>query len=290
MTRKFVITLLLATAFAGGVPFLHADDHGGHEAHGADINGTESFDTDISMIPTVAAPPGSEIKISFEAENEDGATEAKLKLEPRGLPAGTYTVSATLASDASSIVLGQFTVGTVDNEDDNDDDQDADEDHDGDQEVEFGTDEGIPFAANFNPFDIAALSVADANGVILFNANLTAASGANSMNLNVNVQATPGPTSPTATGNAVLTAFLTRRGAKGSIQLNARGLLGNTQVVFAINGANVKKVNTSRSGTAKVRITPSGKADTVAPGINLFGVTSVSLRDTAGNTLLSASF
>src|SRR6202007_248999 len=50
-------------------------------------------------------------KAELEADDEDGSTDAKLKLEAQGLPAGTYSVSVTLKSDGSTVPLGNFIVG-----------------------------------------------------------------------------------------------------------------------------------------------------------------------------------
>ena len=78
---------------------------------GGEIDGTESFDADIVMTPTAAAPAGSSIEVSIEAEDDEGETSTKLDFDTQGLPLGTYSVSVTLKSDGSTVLLGSFTVG-----------------------------------------------------------------------------------------------------------------------------------------------------------------------------------
>ena len=60
--------------------------------------------------------------------------------------------------------------------------------------------------------------------------------------------------------------------------------------MVAINGTNVKKAKSNKTGNVNILLKPKGKTGTVAPGVNLFKVTSVSLHDKFGNVLLSASF
>jgi hypothetical protein len=219
-------------------------------------------------------------------------------LEPQGLPAGTYSVSVTLKSDGSTVQLGSFAVGAAgtngddDGVDDGQGDQSGDdqETDDGQGEVEFGNDTSIPFPANFNAFDIATISVSDANNVVLFTADLTNTVTASSMNISANVQAKGGPGNPSATGSAVLTAVNTHGKVKGSLQLSGRGLLPSTPLTVAINGIAAKKVNSDKSGNVKVLFKANGKTATLASGVTLFKVTSVSLRDKLGNVVLTASF
>jgi hypothetical protein len=288
---KFLAVSFLAAAccLSLGLSVGRADDDG--DEQGGDIEGTETLDVEIQMTPTAAAPAGSSIELSLEAEDDNGTTDATLTLEPQGLPAGTYFVSVTLKSDGSTVALGSFTVGAGDDEDDQgDDDNQGDEDQ-GDNEVVFGAeDDAIPFPANFNLLDIATVSVADANGVVLFTADLTNVSSVATMNLNATVQGTAGPGHPSAAGNAVLTAFVTNGAAKGMLQLNAHGLPPSTALTAAINGATAKKATSDKTGNASILIAPKKKAGTVAPGVNLFSVRSVSLRDKFGNVLLSFSF
>jgi hypothetical protein len=289
---NFLTISLLTVACCASLGFSGARADDDSDEQGGDIEGTETLDVEIVMTPTAAASAGSSIELSLEAEDDEGTTQATLKLEPQGLAAGTYNVSVTLKSDGSTVALGSFTVsGGEDEDDQGDDDNQGDENDQGDNEVEFGSTEGaIPFPANFNPLDIATVSVADATGVVLFTADLTNVSSAASMNLNANVQAIAGPGNPGAAGNAVLTAFKTRGGPKGSLQVNGRGLPPSTPLIVAVNGTTAKKVSSDKTGNMSVLLKPKRKTGTVAAGVNLFRVTSIILRDKFGNALLSAKF
>src|SRR6476646_10526575 len=111
MKSRFLNPGLLLAAIccaALTVTAVRADE--GDDEQGGSITGSESLDFEIAMTPTAAAPAGSSIKASLEAEDEDGATDAKFKLETQGLPAGTYSVSVTLKSDGSTVPLGSFTI------------------------------------------------------------------------------------------------------------------------------------------------------------------------------------
>jgi len=275
ISRYLTVPLLaVASCLSLAVSVARADDDG---VEGGQIEGTETLDVDILMTPTASAPAGSSIELSLEAEDDEGTTKAELKLETKGLPAGTYSVSVTLKSDGSTVALGTFTV-----------------DAQGEAEIEFSTNpedsEEAPFPANFNPFDIATVSVSDANNVVLFTADLTNATAVKTMDLNASVRATPGPSDPSATGNAVLTAHASSGKTTGMLVLNGHGIPASTAMTLVINHANVKKVSSDKAGNVSISITPKGKNGAVARGITLFKVTSMSLHDKFGNVLLSFSF
>ena len=158
-----------------------------------------------------------------------------------------------------------------------------------DAEVEFESEEGN-FPATINPFDIATISVLDANNVVIFTADLTNAATATAMTRNATVRATAGPGNPGASGDAILSAFLSQGTVKGAVQLNGHGLSPNLPLTVAINGGSVRNAKSDKLGNISVRLTPKGKTGTVAPGVTLFSVKSISVKSKAGNTVLSASF
>ena len=270
---KFTI-LAAACAASLNLSVARADDDG---EQGGEIEGTEQLNVDLAMTPTASAPAGSSIELSLKVEDEDGTTDAELKLEARGLPAGTYSVSVTLNSDGSTVALGTFTV-----------------DAQGEGEIEFATNpedaDEVPFPANFNPMDIATVSVSNASNVVLFTADLTnvKSSGAS---LNANVTGTPGASVPNASGTALLIANSSSSGPKGQIQLSGTGFPARTALITFVNNSTVsKKAKTDNNGAFNFNFGPKGKASTVVPGVTLFQVISITLKDSAGNVLMTFNF
>ena len=236
------------------------------------MDNEQAFDVDVLMTPTAAAPAGASIEISFEAEDENGAvTSAELELKSRNLPAGTYSAAVTLKSDGSTVVLGSFTVNS-----------------EGEGEIEFG-EEGTPFPANIDPLDVASVVVTDVNGVVLFTADLTSLTSVSNMNINVTAQLTAGVGVPNANGTVMLNAFLAHGKVKGSLQVTGHGLPTNASVVIAVNGVAVKTVHTSKTGDINVKLGPKGKTSTIANGITLAQITSITVTDRNGNVLLQVS-
>ena len=284
-----ISVLAVAVCLSLGFGVVRADDDG--DEQGGDIEGTESLDAEIAMTPTTAAL--ASIEASLQAEDDEGTTNATLTLDIQGLPAGTFCVNVTLKSNGTTVALGCFTLtggdvevvfgtqGGGDNQ--GNDNAQGDENDNGNQTV-------IPFPANFNPFDIATISVTDSSNVVLFTADLTNLAAVISMNFDASVQAKPGAVDPGATGNAVLTAFVSHGAAKGMLQLNGSGLNPNMASTIMINGAKVKKTITGRSGQISFNLTPKGKGATVARGASLFRVNTISLHDKFGNVLLNANF
>jgi hypothetical protein len=261
--------LVVACLSLAGVNAAFAD-------HGADdhVNGNESFEFEVMLTPTAAAPAGSSIKIELEAEDEHGSAQAKLELEAHHLVADTYSIRATQKSDGSIVALGSFTTNG-----------------EGEAEVKFGA-EGVPFPANFSPFDIATVSVLNSKGVVVFQLDLTQAGTVPGMIRTATVQATAGPRVPNASATVILNAFMAGSKPKGSLQLIGTGLPPKLQVAVTVNGvrANVKKATSSNAGGISVKIKPKGKNNTIAPGVNLFQAASLRLTDKTGNIIFSADF
>src|SRR4051794_36870612 len=76
-----------------------ADQNHGRDHGNPGMNDEHLFEIELSMMPTPDAPPNSSARLSFEAENEDGIQSAGLKIKTDNLPAGNYSVGATLKSD-----------------------------------------------------------------------------------------------------------------------------------------------------------------------------------------------
>ena len=74
------------------------------------------------------------------------------------------------------------------------------------------------------------------------------------------------------------------------MQLNGHGLSPNMPLTITINGRSVKNAKSDKTGNISVLLAPKGKKGTVAPGVSTFGITSISLKSKAGNTVLGASF
>lgn len=273
---KLTTVTLLAIACSASLNLNVARADDGKQG-GGDVDGTEQLNVDIQMTPTASAPAGSSIELSLKVEDEDGTTDAELKLQSRGLPPGNYSVSATLKSNGSTVALGTLKASS-----------------NGEAEVEFATtpeDSGeVPFPANFNPMDIATVTVANASGVVLFTADLTNVK-TNGMSLNATVNGQPGVTIPNASGTATLTANSSKSGPKGQVQLIGSGFPMRTQLTTLVNGVVVsKKASTGNNGAFNFNFGPKGKTSTVAPGITLFQITSITLKDNAGNVLMTFSF
>jgi hypothetical protein len=293
---NFLLRSMLALSFCAALSLTTARAHDGSDDNqcGGDINGTEMVHVDLAMTPTAAAPAGSAIDLTFEAHDDDGVTEAELELRTHSLPPATYSVSVTLKSDGSTVALGTF---TVDAEGEGEiefttgtEAEDVAQHHDGGGEDNGGDDNDeneatLLFPAGFNPLDIATVTVSDANGTALFTADLTTAT-----TINATIQAAPGAAAPNANGTASINAVMKKGRAKGSLSFVGHALPPRLPVTIAINGAAVKNLKTDKRGDVSLKLTPSGKSTTIAPGVTLANVTAVTLQDQSGNTLLQANF
>src|SRR6266550_3504360 len=133
---------LLAIGLAWASPvFAQENDQDDHE-RGGDVQGDEEVQEEVPLLPTASAPADARGSAEVEADNEDGITRAKLKIEVEGLMTGTYTVSAVSAADGTTTtVLGTFPVEADNN--DSDDDHDGNDGNDENDNQE-GADEASP--------------------------------------------------------------------------------------------------------------------------------------------------
>ncbi len=273
---QFVTTALLAVTcyLFLGVSVARADDN----VQGGDIQGTESLDLGSQMKPTAAAPAGSSIGLGLGAEDDNGATQGELGLEVAGLLPGTYNVSATLKSTGATVAIGSFTTNSQ-----------------GEVDMEFTNNpdgpEDAPFPVNVNPFDIATVSVSDSNGVVLFMADLTNALKIDAT-LSASITGQPGPTDPGATGSALLSANASHCKPLGYLQITGQGLPPNTFLNILVNGltSTAKKPKTSSTGSLSITLLPAPRKRTIASGVTLLEILSVTVTDKNGNVLLAFSF
>jgi hypothetical protein len=292
-----------ALAVAGGFFLLtaaRADD----DVPGGDIAGSEELRLHVILNPTTNAPPGATGRIELEAENEDGVVTATLKVETQGLDVATYTVSITTKSDGSSIVLGTFDVGAsgtdgdAEHDDGEHDGGEMSDHHDGEMkgshhgdgdgepdvadEMDFGTETGIPLPEGFNPMDIATITIADADGNVVLAGNLTDAAAMKHGNFKAQVAVVGGAAAPDAHGTANI-HVRTHRGVKHNrFKLIASGATANSALTLKINGVAVGTVNSNNRGKVKIRALPAG--------VELDAILSLELDNEAGEAEMSASF
>jgi hypothetical protein len=288
---------------------------------GGDVDGSELLDQEVRLLPTADAPQGASGKAELEAENEDGVTTATLQIETEGLLEGTYTVSTRSIADGTLTTLGTITVTPTQSSDDEDcdeDDQGEDEDVDdendddgvleitrdgsGDQEDddqndgdhhdgaenhtcgdgEFGNDTTFAFPDGFNPLDIAAVEVSDANGVVVLTGDFTNLGHARRSNLQFEVRIAPGHAAPAASGAASLRVRASRHVVRQKFHLGAKNVPANASLTVKINGQPVGHVRTNQFGKVSMRRLPRG----IAP----HRIYSVSFDTVTGDRVLSAQF
>ncbi len=133
--------------------------------------------------------------------------------------------------------------------------------------------------------------MSDAGNNVLFTADLTNVKTLNGMSLNATINGQPGAGNPNASGTATLSANSSKSGPKGQVIVMGSGFPTRIQLVTFVNNSTVsKKAKTDNNGNFNFNFGPKGKASIVAPGITLFQVTSITLKDTSGNVLMTFNF
>ena len=247
-----LVAILFATALTLTTAAFAEDDN----EQGGDIHGSEELHQTIILTATTNAPAGATGKAELEAENEDGVVAAILQIETQGLLAGTYTVSVTKESDASSVTLGTFDVSaSVMDDDMGDDDQGEDE-----GDVEFGTDEGLPLPADLNPLDIASVSISDGDGHVVLTGDFMNVAATMKALFKAKVAVTGGVAAPRATGLAKVQSKIKRGFKIAHFNLNAKGMNPNATLTLKINGVDYGTVTTDKNGKLHMKTLPNGVA------------------------------
>jgi hypothetical protein len=238
--------------------------------------------------------------------------------------AGTFGVSAVTASSGRNVVLGTLTVATMQPTYYTDPLRGTVEIPGGLGTADFGG-KGTPLPVGFNLFDIASISLSDSNGNIVKTGILTPVQVASYTAISPLV---PGATAPRARGFALfhdntigyaeplsapasggavaLTGTLSISGSLstiipyipepplgGHMIIHAHGLPRHALLTYAIDGTDLHTVTTDDAGNlilfaeqtewwTGIRKIPST--------VNLFSVKTVTVHDSAGRVLVSASF
>lgn len=221
-------------------------------------------------------------------DREDEPTASLLRVQVAGIPASTYTVRVTKASDNSSLslgslrVIGQGSQGGV-------------------GLAIFGGVGGAGLPTGFDPENLAVLTVAAANGATLLRADFRNAAEVRKFLRVANFRLEPGAAAPAALGNV---SFQTKIKAGRSVDeflLFARRLPASATLTLKVNGAAVGQVATDAKGRlvlARGSVALPFKIDGVTPrpstplpdAVNLATLQTLELDDSRGATVARAGF
>jgi len=249
-----------------GVVFLTGDGsvRGGH------VEGSEFLHERVVLTASADAPADARGVAEIRARNHDGENRAVLKIKTRGIDAGTYTASVTSMADGSVTVLGTFDV------------EGTGEGKDGDVEFHNEGEAGLAFPDGFNPLDVAGLQVTDANGVVMLTGDFSNVATSAVANFTAKVRITPGEAAPEAKGVAAVGSKVRRHRIRQSFTIAAKGAPASSTLTLKVNGSDAGTVKTTRRGRVLVRKVPAG--------VDVHKITSVTLEDENGTTVLSAHF
>jgi hypothetical protein len=253
-------------ADVNGVVLLAGDGsvRGGH------VEGGEFLHERVVLTVSADAPVDAHGVAEIHARNQHGASRAMLKIKTRGLNAGTYTASVTSVADGSVTVLGTFDVAGTG------------EEEDGDVIFHTESENGLVFPEGFNPLDVAGLQIADANGVVMLTGDFSNVAASTVASFTAKVRITPGEAAPEARGVAATSSKVRRHKVRQSFTLAAKGVPASSMLTLKVNGNDAGTVMTSRKGRLAVHKLPAE--------VDVHKITSVTLEDENGATILSAHF
>ena len=234
----------------------------------------------FTLQPTADAPAGAGGHAEIEAED----TTTSLKIETKGLVAGTYTVNVISLADGSVKALGTFDVAAPA--------ANAGEDSE--------TETAIPFPHGANPQDVASVQVVDAAGVVLLTGDGSVKGGhvEGSEHLHEKVVLTATTDAPAGTVGSAEIEAKNHEGATGAVlEIRTHGLAAGTYTasVTSIADGSVTVLGTfdvtgtKTSGDGEVEF--GSEAGLAFPaGFNPLDVASVKIADANGVVLLTGDF
>jgi hypothetical protein len=223
------------SAFASGSddPQGHdaGDDHGGHHlGETNEIAGHEMFRGHVVLMATSNAPANVRGSVELEQENEEGTVFYKVEVRAFGLAAGTYSVTAVLFSDGSTVTLGNLTV-------------------DGARFAK--ADLLLPTGVSIT--DLGTIILSDPQGNEVLAGDVDAAAIGTMASFNANVRITPGTGAPDAKGRARLSIAQRHGQQTQRFLLMASRVPPNTTFNILADGTQVGTVMSNQRGVVVIR-------------------------------------
>lgn len=218
------------------------------------------------IILTGAAGVTGTAKLQIESEN--GIVNAGIEIQTHGLLPGTYRLSATRKSDGKTFELGTFTA--------EDDAGESDDD-----EIEFGTDAGLPLPDDLDPSDLAGI-VIGMNDQVILSGDFTDEANTTTALFKAKVSVVAGEAEPRASGTAIIRTRTRRGFTTQRFKLNVKGVTPNATFLLKINGVDAGAVTTDPRGQLRLGSLPDG--------IEAGSILWMELNDPEGTNALTISF
>jgi hypothetical protein len=207
------------------------DDHGGHHlGETNEIAGHEMFRGHVVLTATSNAPANVRGSVELEQENEEGTVFYKVVVREFGLAAGTYSVTAVILSDGSTVTLGNLTA-------------------DGARFAK--ADLLLPTGVSIT--DLGRIIVSDSQGSEVLAGDVDAAANGTMASFNANVRITPGTGAPEVKGHARLSITQRHGQQTERFLLMASRVPPNTTFNIFVDGTLVGTVTSNRKGSLVVK-------------------------------------
>ena len=266
LARLAMVVSLIAAGASSNLNARHDDDGEQRE-----------FEQKIRLTATEAAPAKATGLAELEVGHHNAARSNRIEIDTRGLLPGTYTATVFDRSGALSAMLGTFVVGNADDDgDDNIGKRRGRGSDDGEGEAKF------PVPDSIAPGDVGLLSITDAGGAEVLRGDFSDLSDAIRGHFRVRVPVVAGEAAPDASGRAELKGNASRGRGNGNLRVDARGLPASSTLVLVIDGVEVDTVQTDRKGRLRVRRNHRA--------VDVFSISTLSVRDESGGEVLSATF
>jgi len=230
------------------------------------------------QVAFVAATSGTETtaKGMIQAINQSGTDSGSLNVTAHGLAPGLYTVSGVSLSSTTPVTIGTFEVGS-----------NADTDSPASPPRYGGPlhrGHHLEFPSALDPFNVGSLAISDSNANVLFTADLATIANA------VFVAQAPVVSGTATLGSAGIHAVARDGVIHGGLTLCATGLTASATYNYSVDGTSAGTATADANGSLRFKATESSTGGTLPGGIDLFTVTIVTVTDSSGNLVLSASF
>ena len=249
MNKRFLTLLAAVSVLAAGLTSAAFADDGEDDD---DIQGMEQLHLEVVLIATTNAPAGATGEAEFEGENDHGTNSATLEVETEGLAVGTYTVSVTDNTGTNTYVLGTFDVSSATDTNEDDDSQ-GDNDDQGEDTGEDSGEAEFALPPGVNPMDIAAVAIADTNGLVVLVGDFTLETGHCDGEFYADVDVTDGDSSTNVIGTAHMTVKIKHGKPHGKFFLKAHGVPAKTKLTVLVNGVATGRAHSNKLGNVRIK-------------------------------------
>ena len=242
----------------------------------------QEVERSIKLTRTEAAPTNAVGTAQLEVGYHSASRSNRVEIHTSGLAAGIYAVTVFDRSGTNGTVLGTFLAGGSAEDSGDDSGHGRGRGRGGKGASNDEGEASFAVAGSINALDLGRVSITDGAGNEMLAGDFSDLSAAVSGRILSRVFAVNGEADDDASGVAAISGRIRRGRGNGLFKLTGQGLPPRSVLTLNINGEDQGPVRTDRRG--RMRVSRNQRS------LDVFSISTVSVRDDSGGEVLKAQF